>query len=210
MSSSDRLVTLAQARRPGRRFVLAATRRFGERGLVAERLGRVRAAKGVRLCPRERRLEEQPGGRLAQVGRTGCITIGVAQTGVRRYDCRTMLVFCAGSCWACLRMASIAKIAMLRPDVTGLSTEVHRPFRKLAVRRGLFVWAALPLVVAAVIGIAVERAVVSGSSSSRPDLQQILERLVSGRGRVSLGVNVPIYCWTVTDETGRGESCLER
>lgn len=83
--------------------------------------------------------------------------------------------------------------------MTGLSTEVHRPFRKLAVRRGLFVWAALPLVVAAVIGIAVERAVVSGSSSSRPDLQQILERLVSGRGRVSLGVNVPIYCWTVTD-----------
>ena len=79
-------------------------------------------------------------------------------------------------------------IAMLRAGVTGLSTDVYRLFRKLAVRRGLLVWAGLALVVVAVIGIAVERAVVPGSSSSRPDLQRILERLVSGRGRVAPGV----------------------
>ncbi len=49
-------------------------------------------------------------------------------------------------------------------------------------------WAALAVVVATVIGIAVERAVVPRSSPSRPDLQRILERLVSGRGRVAPGV----------------------
>ena len=77
--------------------------------------------------------------------------------------------------------------AMLPMGVMGLSRQVHRPFRERAGRRGLLVWAPLALVVATVIGIAVERAVVAGSSS-RPDLQRILERLVSGRGRVTPGV----------------------
>ena len=85
-------------------------------------------------------------------------------------------------------MESITTAAMLPVGVIGLSTEVHRPFRELAGRRCVLVWAVTALVVVAVIGIALERAVVPGSSRSRPDLQQILESLISGRGRVAPGV----------------------
>ena len=48
--------------------------------------------------------------------------------------------------------------------------------------------AIVALVVAAAIGIAVERATAPPSSASRPELQQTLERLVTGPGRVAPGV----------------------
>jgi len=69
-----------------------------------------------------------------------------------------------------------------------LSTGVHRPFRELAGRRDLLAWAVVASVVAVGIGIAVERATAPRSSASRPELQQILERLVGGPGRVAPGV----------------------
>jgi D-alanyl-D-alanine carboxypeptidase len=85
-------------------------------------------------------------------------------------------------------MATIAVIAMLRGGVTALSTGVHRPFHAVAGRRGLVVWAVVASVVAVGIGIAVERAAAPRPSASRPVLQQILERLVTGPGRVAPGV----------------------
>jgi hypothetical protein len=109
-------------------------------GLVAERLGRVRAAKGARAFAARRGLEEQPCGRLEQRAgsRTGRSRTCVAQAGVsiRLPDAARCFAPARGGV---LRMAPIAMIAMLRAGVTGLSTEVHRPFRKLAVRRGLVV-----------------------------------------------------------------------
>jgi D-alanyl-D-alanine carboxypeptidase len=58
----------------------------------------------------------------------------------------------------------------------------------LTHRRGLLVWAVVASVVAVGIGIAVERATAPRPSASRADLQQILERLVTGPGRVAPGV----------------------
>lgn len=79
--------------------------------------------------------------------------------------------------------------AMLGAGVTFLSTGIHRSSRGLAGRRGLLIGVVVVvLVVAAGIGIAVERAIAPEPSSSRPDLQQILDRLVTGRGRVAPGV----------------------
>src|SRR5579871_5804860 len=83
-------------------------------------------------------------------------------------------------------MRPIAATAMLR-WTQSMSTTAHQPFRKLARRRGLLVGVLAMVVAGAVAGIVVQRARVSGSSS-RPDLQQILEQLVSGPGRVAPGV----------------------
>ena len=69
-----------------------------------------------------------------------------------------------------------------------MSPEDPRPLRQPAGRRGLLVWAVVTLSVVTAIGVGVERVVVSGSPSARPELQQILDRLVSGGGRVAPGV----------------------
>jgi D-alanyl-D-alanine carboxypeptidase len=84
-------------------------------------------------------------------------------------------------------MEPIAKTAILKAGVA-VSISAHRSLRELPGWRGALVWAAAALLVVAVIGVAVERAVVPGSAPSRPELQTIIERLVSGRGRVAPGV----------------------
>ncbi|HTT31335.1 MAG TPA: serine hydrolase domain-containing protein, partial [Solirubrobacteraceae bacterium] len=69
------------------------------------------------------------------------------------------------------------------------ATTVRLPrFGERAGRRRLVLCAAAGCVVAAAIAVSVDRSVFSSGSPSRPELQQILDRLVVGRGRVAPGV----------------------